>query len=273
MAFFTRMVVAASSKNELPPGEVAQPARPSSAAAMASAKRCLSLIISLSLVRAQRARNTALRHVQPRKNCTPGARPPVRSRWLSRPRNAKLPRYLGWGQTPILDFSWLGSDPDFWSGSDPDFSRTQQAAGEKRLEVAPAVGDQIDVDPLSFDAVENAIRLEEGLAVRANPERKQLPWMRAPVRKPCERRDGSQDLILHVRGPARRIVDGDPIVDLLEVGERVRRQPDREAHQRPARRARSLRVASASAIALPSSICRLPRARIFSNASVSCVAS
>src|SRR5213079_3061383 len=35
------------------------------------------------------------------------------------------------GQTPIFDFSWLGSDPDF--------SRTQQAAGEKRLEVAPAV--------------------------------------------------------------------------------------------------------------------------------------
>src|SRR2546426_1023143 len=169
------------------------------------------------------------------------------------------------GQTPIFDFSWLGSDPDF--------SRTQQAAGEKRLEVAPAVGDQIDVDPLSFDAAENAIRLEEGLAVRANPERKQLPWMRAPVRKPCERRDGSQDLILHVRGPVRRIVEGDPIVDLLEVGERVRRQPDREAHQRPARRARSLRVASASAIALPSSICRLPRSRIFSNASVSCVAS
>src|SRR5256885_16000804 len=62
------------------------------------------------------------------------------------------------GQTPIFDFSWLGSDPDF--------SRTQQAAGEKRLEVAPAVGDQIDVDPLSFDAAENAIRLEEGLAVR-----------------------------------------------------------------------------------------------------------
>src|SRR6266850_7368505 len=92
MAFFTRMVVAASSKNELPPGEVAQPARPSSAAAMASAKRCLSLIISLSLVRAQHARNTALRHVLPRKNCTPGARPPIRSRWPSRPRNAKLPR-------------------------------------------------------------------------------------------------------------------------------------------------------------------------------------
>src|SRR5881409_284799 len=22
------------------------------------------------------------------------------------------------GQTPIFDFSWLGSDPDFWSGSD-----------------------------------------------------------------------------------------------------------------------------------------------------------
>src|SRR6267378_5898723 len=92
MAFFTRMVVAASSKNELPPGEVAQPARPSSAAAMASAKRCLSLIISLSLVRAQRARNTALRHLQPRKNCTPGARPPFAPAGLSRPRNAKLPR-------------------------------------------------------------------------------------------------------------------------------------------------------------------------------------
>src|SRR6267143_446690 len=74
MAFFTRMVTVASSMNELPPGE-AQPARPSSAAAMTSAKRCLSLIISLSLVRAQRARNTALRHVLPRKNCTLGPDP------------------------------------------------------------------------------------------------------------------------------------------------------------------------------------------------------
>src|SRR6267143_2187636 len=108
MAFFTRMVVAASSKNELPPGEVAQPARPSSAAAMASAKRCLSLIISLSLVRAQHARNTALRHVLPRKNCTPGARPPFAPAGLSRPRNAKLPRQ----QLRELRASW-GSDPDF----------------------------------------------------------------------------------------------------------------------------------------------------------------
>src|SRR5947208_14214440 len=109
------------------------------------------------------------------------------------------------GQTPIFDFSWLGSDPDF--------SRTQQAAGEKRLEVAPAVGDQIDVDPPSFDAAENAIRLEEGLAVRANPERKQLPWMRAPVRKPCERRDGSQDLSLHLRGGARPIGAAERVVE------------------------------------------------------------
>src|SRR6266446_8653372 len=91
MAFFTRAVTAASSKNEVPPGE-AQPARPSSAAAMTSAKRCLSLLISLSLVRALPASKYPPRHVQPRKNCTPGARPPFAPARLSRPRNAKLPR-------------------------------------------------------------------------------------------------------------------------------------------------------------------------------------
>src|SRR5205807_3991294 len=70
MAFFTRAVTAASSKNELPPPEVAQPARPSSAPATTNAKRCLSLLIFISLVRVPRDRNTAPKHVQPRKNRT-----------------------------------------------------------------------------------------------------------------------------------------------------------------------------------------------------------
>src|SRR5205807_9773197 len=70
MAFFTRAVMAASSKNELPPPEVAQPARPSSATATTSAKRCLSLLIFISLVRVPRDTNTAPKRVQPRKNRT-----------------------------------------------------------------------------------------------------------------------------------------------------------------------------------------------------------
>src|SRR6267378_3794657 len=88
MAFFTRAVMAASSKNELPPPEVAQPARPSSAAAMTSAKRCLSWFISPSVVKAQPDRNTAQSTSRQGKTARWGHAPAG----LSRPRNARSPR-------------------------------------------------------------------------------------------------------------------------------------------------------------------------------------
>ena len=57
------------------------------------------------------------------------------------------------------------------------------------------------------------------------------------------------------------------------VGKRGQRHPHLEAHQRLACRARTLRNASTAEMVSPCSIWRLPSARIFRSASVSCVAS
>jgi len=95
----------------------------------------------------------------------------------------------------------------------------------------------------------------------------------APVRKSGQRRNRGLDPIDPMGGPGRRVVFGDPSGNLLEVADGRVRQQDLESHQRRDALARTRRNASAAGVALPCSISRLPSARIFSSARVSCVAS
>src|SRR5256885_12054933 len=149
----------------------------------------------------------------------------------------------------------------------------EQAARQQRLHVPTPVRHEINIDGPAFHLVHDAVRLEVRLPEIAYAEREQLFRIRAAFRVLRKRRDRGENTILHVGGAARSVVRRYPVVNVGKVRQSVRRKPDLETHLRRARLARSRRTASASGMAFPSSMWRLPSARIFKRASVSCVAS
>src|SRR6266704_2230017 len=96
----------------------------------------------------------------------------------------------------------------------------QQPAREKRLHLAPAVSDQVNVHSPALDAIDDPVRLEESLAVIAYAQCKQLSRLRAACRMSGQSGNGGLDPIGDMHGPRRGVVNRDPIGDLLEVGER-----------------------------------------------------
>lgn len=66
-------------------------------------------------------------------------------------------------------------------------SGVQQAACQQSLQIAPSVGNDINDHAILYDAVDDAVGLEEDLAVLADAERLKLSWHRTSLGVGCER--------------------------------------------------------------------------------------
>lgn len=146
-------------------------------------------------------------------------------------------------------------------------------ARQQRLHVPPAVGNQINEDWLSGHSIDEPIRLEEGLAIFPDAQGPQFSRMRAAIGERGQASGHFEQPAQYVICFLRRIEFGDVVVELFQIALCALRDQDLVAHQPPFFFVRSRRTTSTTGLTFPSSISRLPSARIFSKARVSCVSS
>src|SRR6185312_3215725 len=135
--------------------------------------------------------------------------------------------------------------------------------------VTPSIGDHIDDDPPVEAPIDHAVRLEEDLAVFLNSERAELTRMDTAIGRRRKIVGYLDKTIEDVVGLLARVMFCDVRVDVFEVALRILREQNFETHQSPAVRSRRRFTTSATGLTSPCATCRLPRARIFSSASVS----
>lgn len=149
----------------------------------------------------------------------------------------------------------------------------EQSSRQQRLHVPPAVGDEITVDAPPGNPVNHAVWPEKRLTVLTNTESQEFLRVRTALRVCGEAFDCRFPAFEHMDRLGRIIVLIDVIVYLLEVPRRIRGQQHLEPYQPFAFFSRMRLNAVLGVTTRPSSIWRLPRARIFSSATVSWVSS
>ena len=96
-------------------------------------------------------------------------------------------------------------------------SGAEQPALQQRLQVAPAIDDQHHRDVVVQHPVDDAVRLEEHLAIALDAKRQQLGWECAPFGLKLELSALTLQLVQHVLCRALRVVFGDPAHDLAQI--------------------------------------------------------
>ncbi len=163
--------------------------------------------------------------------------------------------------------AWVGMSFFYYSGA----SSNRRCRSD--LHVPTAIDDQQDVDGLVHDSVDETVRFEENLAIFPDAQRQQLLRISAALGEFGQADESLLDLLQNVIRFFRRISARDIVVKLVQVMRRVIGQQNGKRHQRVSRRSRRRLTTSAAGWTLPSSIWRLPSARIFSSAIVSWVCS
>ena len=126
------------------------------------------------------------------------------------------------------------------------------------------------MDTLADDSVDHPVRLEKGLPIIPDAQRDKFLRMGAPLRKCGQAFHHPLNAIEHVARLRRTVVLRNIVADVLKITCRVLGQEYLKALQSTLFfLARKRPITSVAGTTLPSSICRLPKARILSSASVS----
>ena len=151
----------------------------------------------------------------------------------------------------------------------------QQAPAKQRLHVTPAVGNDEDDNVIPHHPIDEAIRLEEHLAVVLDPEIKQLSRVTAALRHDGQLFGRDHQPIQNMISVRGRIKLGDVIVDRLQIPFGTIGQQDAILgwHQAWAFLALSRATTSDMGLILPADTSCWPKASTFNRARVSCVAS
>src|SRR5205085_522382 len=145
---------------------------------------------------------------------------------------------------------------------------------QQGLHIPASIDDQIEIDARLDHAINQSIRTKGYLSVVSDAEGNEFLRKRPALGKRREVVDSSLDPVEHMVGCAQRVVLSDVVEDFRDIALSVLGQYRLvPLHQTSAFLWRRRLMAVAAGVTWPASIWRLPSARIFRRAMVSCVSS